>query len=374
MNNEHPAYLHPFAEMMRNYLLFRYEHDEDKRKGPKDFNRASAVGRDFYTNYHYRLGTEKTNHPTAEGLGKMAAGDVFHWFIQDLLEDMGIAKEREADSDIPELKVKGHLDNITGGVIDYDEAIGLCDETLEEWKNYLDEEIGTEPEKPAWFYKVKRDWLTALKSKYPDGLTGYVLDIKSLSAFRFASKEATGWQPDKEHAMQVVEYMMGRSDAPQNGLLLYVCRDDFRLAVVEVKRDEWEQKIVDYWTELNGFVERGEEPEIEPEITYDEDGWAHPNWHIVYSPYLTKMYPQYKTKEDFRELIEPRVKEINKQVAEDKMIAELNSKYSDEESKIARMLELYQLKKWSTTEYSCLKKLTGKTIQGGKIVDDKPKG
>src|SRR5690606_33796494 len=107
-----PEYLHPFAVLVKDYLMAEYE--EGLNEGPKDYNRASDIGKDLFTNYHKRIGTPKTNHPSAEALGKMGAGDVFHWYIQGLFKKMGILKDKETKIRIEEIDVVGHYDANTG--------------------------------------------------------------------------------------------------------------------------------------------------------------------------------------------------------------------------------------------------------------------
>ena len=369
MNNEEnekeiPAYLHPFADLMRDYLTFEYDFENLKREGVKDFNRASAVGRDFYTNYHYRLGTPYTNTPTAEGIGKMKSGSVFHEYVQDLLAKMGILNKAEYKIELPELNVKGHPDAHVGGVIDYAEEIKRAEVgASQQFETAITDDL------PTYMWRLKLAWLKAMQKKYPKGIEKTLIEFKSLSAFRFAGKEATGWEADEEHVLQATEYVMGSPDLDK-AIIIYICRDDFRMAVCDVDIEANIPKVEKYWKTLNRHVDREQEPDVEPEVVQDADGRSRINWHVLYSPYLTKMYPQYETKQDLMDFNEPIARELNKAWAKEKLTKELKAKYSKKDME-GRLLELYGQKKWVTTEYSVLKELTGKIISKGKLIADK---
>lgn len=288
---------HPFSELLKNYLTFQYEYKLNG--GPKDYNRASDIGKDFYSLYHKRIGTPYTNHPTPEGLGKMMAGDVFHLFIQDKFEQMGILKSKETVIEIPELNVKGHFDLHIGGVIDWDEEVKKTESMAI----------------PSFMKNVRLSWIEAMRIEFGKVVPEFMADIKTISSFMFERMEIDGWKPMHHHALQQTNYWlgMGKPNIPQ--LIFYVCRDDFRMKVVEFDPKEYEQEVVNFWTKLNEMVDKKLEPPKPEPVEYDEQGFASINWKVLYSSYLTKI-TGFKTKEEFKEQYEPEVKEHNKNLTE----------------------------------------------------------
>ena len=284
---------HPFSELLKNYLTFEYEHNLNG--GARDYNRASDIGKDFYTLYHKRIGTPYTNHPTPEGLGKMMAGNVFHLFIQDKFDQMGILKSKEQSVEIPELKVKGRYDLRVGGIVDYEQELNKTDSL----------------DIPDFLKRVRVSWLEGMRSEFGHSIPEYMADIKSVSSFMFERMEIDGWAPQEHHALQQTTYWIGagRPDIPQ--LIFYLCRDDFRMQVVEFDPEDYEWRVNHFWQTLNDIVVEGKEPEKEEPVIYDEQGFASLNWKCLYSPYLTMM-TGLKTKEDFKEKYEPEIKEHNK--------------------------------------------------------------
>ena len=101
-------------------------------------------------------------------------------------------------------------------------------------------------------------------------------------------------------------------------------------------------------------------------------GRASRNWHVQYSPYLTKMFPQYKTKQDFVDDNKGEVDGLNRAWAREEMRKDILERLPDVEDQKARMMELYGVKKWTSTEYSVLKEMIGETIKAGKFVNIEP--
>lgn len=228
-----------------------------------------------------------TNPPNARSLRKFEAGHLMEWIVSMILRRAGILRGEEIRAEHQYqglLKVTGRMDKLGGGKPDYEAA-----------KREL-----AVLELPEGFQRAAEKIITTLAMKYPNGLGDKPIEIKSVSSFGMDSMEKKGISI-KRHRVQLYHYL--KSSGYTHGLLVYICRDDMRMAEFQVLLDspveaEYRERI-ELLTKFHGETAR---PGNDPLLIWEEDfGKFSKNLNVEYSPYLQKLYG-FETPRDYSEI------------------------------------------------------------------------
>ena len=261
---------------------------------------ASELGKSPLDVWLKMRATPQTNPPNARSLRKFEAGNVFEWIVSLILSRAGILQtsQKWTSHQYPGLlQVTGKADFIAGGKPDYDRW-------LETRRNL--EQTGL----PEVFLRGGEAVIKHFIDKYPEGLMNMPLEIKSVSAFMFDALERKG-VGSKIHRLQLFHYLKGEKYPAGN--LVYICRDDLRMAEYKVTAGEAEEKEYKDSIELiSKYHIANEQPPLEKNIVWDDDiGKFAKNFNVAYSGYLTKLYG-FKDQLEFDEIHVPIVSRWNR--------------------------------------------------------------
>lgn len=245
---------------------------------PRDYLYASELGNAPIDIYMRLRAIAPTNPPNERARRKMGAGVDFEYAIKRILNRAGIliGQQVEAKHQLEGcLRVSGKLDFLIGGV---------CDETTA--RAYVE---GNEELSPN-FRAAIQSVMTFYKKKYPQGFEPKPDEYKTIATFGMDKMEITR-KPIRRHALQLYHYLVSLN-YPE-GVLTYVCRDDYRMMEFVVRLDDLELKA-DYENAVHKLSEailKDVEPEKEKLIMFDtEVGKFTKNLNVEYSNYLTKLY------------------------------------------------------------------------------------
>lgn len=249
---------------------------EQRTLSPRDHLWASEL---FYAPIDIYLkmrGTEYTNPPNERARRKFEAGYFHEWVVGMLLKRAGILQGAEMGCEHQYeglLKVTGRLDKLAGGKPDFEKA-----------KTEL-EALELPPSLTLGLEKV----IEYLNNKYPEGLGIKPIEIKSVSSFAMDVMEEKNVAINK-HRNQLFHYL--KSKGYESGILLYLCRDDMRMAEFNILlnsplEEEYKNRIA-LLTENHA---KDTPPEKEKMVIWDKDsGRFSKNLNLEYSPYLKMLY------------------------------------------------------------------------------------
>ena len=250
---------------------------EERAATPRAKIWASELGKSDIDIYLKLLGTEPSNPFDSRARRKFEAGNLFEWIVKLIFIRCGIYKESQKwiGYKLPgaTLEVSGKLDHLIGGKPSYQEARKAIDAL----------------ELPESFTRAAESIINYFAEKFPDGLDEQGVEVKSTSSYGiekvyFTNKGLAG------HDLQAFHYAYN-TKLPFT--LLYICRDDLRMAEIPIAPDN--QEILNaYETKIrrmSDFYDRKEQPPIEAPIIFDkETGRFSKNFNAEYSSYLTKNY------------------------------------------------------------------------------------
>lgn len=220
--------------------------------------------------------TPVSNPPNARSLRKFEAAHLVEWIVGMVLKRAGILQGTELRAEHQYnglLKVTGRMDKLAGGKPDF-EKVKADLEALEI---------------PEGFIRSAEHIVNTLQKKYPNGLANKPIEIKSVSSFAMDAMERKNISI-KRHRVQLYHYLI--SGGYPWGLLVYICRDDNRMAEFHVSlnskvKDEYKERI----ELLTKFHRETTPPPKEPLLVWDEDfGKFSKNFNVEYSSYLTMLY------------------------------------------------------------------------------------
>ena len=252
---------------------------------------ASELGKSFIDVELRMRATEPSNPPDDRSLGKFDAGNFWENVIKNVFIRSGILREDQASGiyQYPGLlPVWGRLDLIAGGKIDYERS--KC--AIDRMPDYV----------PKSLLAVIKNSLEAWQRDHPDGLKEVVFEVKSTSQTMFESYQAKG--AGENHKLQLFHYLkMSKMD---EGHVLYVCRDDVRLAEFPVFNPSVVEEDYKRWltnmTELHKQNLSNEDLITyykEPLVVFDYQMFKfRPNWKVAYSNYLSLIYKKYDSATD----------------------------------------------------------------------------
>jgi len=244
---------------------------------------ASELGKQDLDIYLKLLAEPVSNPFDARAKRKFEAGNLFEWIVKLILIRSGIYKESQKWVDNNEfgLQVTGKIDHLAGGIPRYDEA-------KKEIENLM---------LPEMFTRATDQILQYFKTNFPNGLPEQGIEVKSTSSFGIEKVYYTG-KGLAGHDLQAFHYAYN-TKLPFT--LLYICRDDLRMAEIPILPDDQEllKRYSDKIKSVSKFYNEKIEPPKEPEIVFDPETQRFTkNFNVEYSSYLKRNY-NLETPDDF---------------------------------------------------------------------------
>lgn len=281
---------------------------------------ASELGKAPVDIWLKMKGEKPTNLPNDRSKRKFEAGNVFEWIVKLILLRAGILQSTQkwVSYQYPGLlEVTGRIDFVAGGKPNYEmakaELTGLM--------------------LPDVFMRAGIAIISHLVNKFPDGLEEMPIEVKSVSSFMFEAMKDNRTSL-KIHKLQLYHYM--KSLNYKHGLLVYICRDDLRMAEYLIT-DEAEPDYKESIEIITDYYNRDEQPPLEQPIVWDPDlkRFAK-NFNVAYSMYLTKLYG-FKTQADFDDKYTRVVEGFNRVMTRIKDGKEMTK---NNEEKLGMMIEM----------------------------------
>lgn len=296
------------------------EQKEERPATPRNRLWASELGKSDIDIYFKLLGTEPSNPFDSRAKRKFEAGNLFEWIVKMVLVRSGIYKESQKWIGNNEfgMEVSGKLDHLAGGKPDYENA----------------EKIIQEMDLPELFSRATKNILEYFKKEYTNGLPEQGIEVKSVSSFGiekvyFLGKGIMG------HDLQAFHYAYN-TKIPFN--LLYICRDDLRMAEIPISPDDKEllEKYQNKIVRISEFYNKKEEPLKEPEIVWEEDTKRFSkNFNLEYSPFLTKIYG-FSSPDEYDEKVGSKIESWNRVITR---IKDGKDMTDNNKEKISEMIE-----------------------------------
>lgn len=313
------------ADMQETYLISKLWNDsiDSMPQRPTTArNRiwASELGKQDLDIYLKLMGEEPSNPFDARARRKFEAGNLFEWVVKLILIRCGVYKESQKWLGNKEfgLEVSGKLDHLAGGMPKYDEARKEIEALA----------------LPEMFTKATENILAYFQTKYPDGLPEQGIEVKSTSSFGIEKVYFTG-RGLAGHDLQTFHYAY---NTKLPFILLYICRDDLRMAEIQILPDNAEL-LKKYEAKIKGiskYYADKVEPAKEPEIVFDElTGRFTKNFNVEYSSYLTRNYGV-ANPDEFNEKFGGKVESWNRVISRVKDNKEMTD---NNKEKIAEMAE-----------------------------------
>lgn len=253
------------------------EKPDERTYEPRDYMWASELGKLQGDVFLKMKGVVPTNPPNARSLRKFEAGNLWEWIVKIILIRAGIliSTQEKIKVGYPNcIEVSGKMDFYAGGKVDRSKAQTAIDELCL-------------PEKTQ---KAMENVINNLATKYPDGLSKKVLEIKSVSSHMMNALENTK-TPLEIHALQAYHYTKG--EEVDRADVVYICRDDCRMMEFPIYKNnaKYEEIYRKYVEEMTHFYRNDIEPPKAPPIIFDEvKGKFEINRLIGWSGYLTLVY------------------------------------------------------------------------------------
>ncbi len=281
---------------------------------------ASELGKSDLDIYLKLMGVEVSNPFDARARRKFEAGNLFEWIIKLVLIRCGIYKSSQEWISNTEfgLQVTGKLDHLVGGIPRYNEAKHEIEALM----------------LPDMFMRATGQILEYFSKTYPKGLPEQIIEVKSTSSFGiekvyFINKGLAG------HDLQAFHYAYNKK---LPATLLYICRDDLRMAEIPILPDNGEL-LARYKAKIASvasFYEKKVEPPKEPEISWDNDVERFTkNFNVEYSGYLKRNYG-YENPDEFNEKWGSKIESWNRVVGRVKARKSLTD---NNKEKLAEMSE-----------------------------------
>lgn len=277
---------------------------EDYPIKPRDYIRASEIGKPFFERYLTMKGVQPTNPFQSRVKRIFDVGLVFEIeVVERIFNLLGILQDSQQEVTLQHpkyLNVTGHYDHRVGGKIDLEKA----------------NQAINDPMTSSWMKRRAGKLLTQLLEKYPDGLDTYVAEIKTVNSMAFWAHKnqdpKTGFFKGYDHhKLQLFTYLMATGE--KEGRLFYISKDDMTLMETPIFADDKELK--EKWdtdiAEMTRLYRGNIEPEKPQDIVFNEEKkvWEL-NWQVSRSTYFTLMTGK-KTVEDWENSLRDELKKKN---------------------------------------------------------------
>jgi len=279
---------------------------EDRPNQPRDYIRASEIGKPYYERYLAMKGVPATNPYTPRVKRIFDVGLVFEVEVVErmfrllgVLQDAQVEVKYERD-DIDMLPIVGHYDHKVGGTINVAQA----------------EEAINNPTVSPWMKQRATRLLQKLLEQYPNGLQTLIAEIKTVNSMAFWAHKnqdvETGFfKGYPNHKLQLLTYLLATGE--KEGRLFYISKDDMTLMETSVSADDPElNKLwLDDITTMTKFYREGIEPDKPENIVFNEEkGVFQLNWQVERSPYFTLITGK-QSIEDWQDSLKEELKEKN---------------------------------------------------------------
>ena len=275
---------------------------EERPVEPRNYIRASELGKSYLDRYLAMKGVPKTNQYPARVLRVFDAGNIFELDVMlRMFKLLGIFIDTYKEIYIQKgtyLPVIGHHDPKVGGIINKPQALlNIASDNISPWM------------------KVRATaLLEKLITEYPNGMRVLTTEIKTVNSRAFwAPKnkdEETGFFKGYPwHKLQLWTYLQ---TGDNDGRIFYISKDDLTIKEQNLSKDD--KEIEALWNEdvstMSNYYQKNIEPPPEPDIVFNEDKGEYVlNWKVQRSSYFTKitgftvvedwerkMYPELKAK------------------------------------------------------------------------------
>ena len=293
----------------------------ERASSPRNRIWASELGKQDIDIYLKLMGEKPSNDFDVRALRKFEAGNLFEWVVQMILTRCGVyqSSQKWIGNNEFGLEVSGKLDHVAGGKPDKNMMATIKDLGL-----------------PEVFTKATEKIMEYLTGEYSNGLPSQIFEVKSTSSYGiekvYETKKALAG-----HDLQAFHYAYNEK---LNGVVLYISKDDLRLAEVEVRYDD-ENLLSRYREKIERVTtsyRKKEEPEKEPEILFSEEERKFiKNFNVEYSAYLTRNYgDKYQKPMDYSDVVTPKIASWNRVLTR---IKDGKDMTDDNASKIGEMAE-----------------------------------
>jgi len=253
--------------------------DEPRETKPRDYIRASELGRSYLDRYYSMKGVTPTNDFDSRILRVFEAGNLYEWLVKLVLIRAGILKAEQTPFTLEgenHLPIHGRLDFVAGGKPNWEAAKAVMP-MLEELQF------------PVRMLKTIGQ---NLEEKYPDGMKELLIEVKSVNSMVFWKHQKAGTRNEplfdayRHHVLQLYTYMKAMNIS--EGRILYISKDDLTLAEVAVTYDEkldleWKTDI----ETMTKYYNTNTIPKTEDEIVWNDTKVKYElNWNIGRSPYF----------------------------------------------------------------------------------------
>ena len=264
----------------------------------RDYLYASELGGAPIDIFLRLKATPVTNPPNDRAKRKMGAGVDFEYQVMRVLKRAGILKETQKRGEHQYdgmLRVSGKGDFIIGGKVDTEAAMA-----------YINNNEDLSPN----FKKGAGSVIKYLSEKYPDGIQEMPIELKSIAEFGMSMMEETK-APIKRHKLQHFHYL--KTGNYPKGLLVYICRDDYRMMEFMLFNEEKIESEYKATIEtISKYVLSDTMPPKEKFVTFDEvEGRFSKNLNVEYSGYLTMLY-EFKEPREYGEVYSKKAGNYNR--------------------------------------------------------------
>ena len=281
---------------------------------------ASELGKSDLDIYLKLIGEEVSNPFDARAKRKFEAGNLFEWIIKLILIRCGIYKSSQEWVDNKEfgIQVTGKIDHLAGGTPRYEEAKHEIEALM----------------LPEMFTRATSQILEYFAKEFPNGLPEQGIEVKSTSSFGIEKVYFTG-KGLAGHDLQAFHYAYNKK-LPFT--LLYICRDDLRMAEIPIAPDDPEllKRYSEKIKSVSEWYNKKQEPAKEPEIAWDTDVERFTkNFNVEYSGYLKRNYG-IETPEEFNEKWGSKLESWNRVIGRIKSHKDLTD---NNKGKLSEMME-----------------------------------
>lgn len=270
---------------------------------PRDYIRASEIGKPFLDRYLTMKGVPPTNPFPARVKRIFDCGLIFEDAVERIFRLLGILIDSQATVRVKRdglLDVVGHYDQKIGGKVDISQAQEAINHSVT----------------PDWMKRRATKLSEELARQHPQGFETLISEIKTVNSMAFWAHKnidpATGFFKGYDHhKLQILTYLLGTGE--EQGRVFYISKDDLTLMETVVMKhnkplnEAWETDI----TQMTKYYKENKEPDKAPDLVWNEEKklWGY-NWEISRSTYFSLITGK-KTVEAWENDLKDELKKLN---------------------------------------------------------------